>query len=72
VARMGEGRGVYRVLFGKPQGKRPLGKPRLRWECNIKVDLRKIGIDGANRIRLAQDTVQWQTFVKTVMNLRFP
>jgi hypothetical protein len=59
AARMGEGRGVYRVLVGKPEGKRPLGRPRRRWEDNIKMDLRKIGIDGANLIRLAQDRVQW-------------
>jgi hypothetical protein len=50
VARMGEGRGVYRVLVGRSEGKRPLGRPRLRWEDNIKMDLREIGIDGANWI----------------------
>jgi hypothetical protein len=50
-----EGRGVYRVLVGRPEGKRPLGRPRRRWEDNIKMDLREIGIDGSNRIRLAQD-----------------
>jgi hypothetical protein len=70
VARMGEWRGVYRVLVGKPDGKRPLGRPGHRWEDNIKVDLREIGIDGANWIRLAQDRVQWRAFVNTVMNLR--
>jgi hypothetical protein len=48
VARMGEGRGVYRVLIGKPEGKKPLGRPRRRWEDNIKMDLREIGMDGAN------------------------
>jgi hypothetical protein len=53
VARMGEGRGVYRVLVGGPEGKRPLGRPRRRWEDNIKIDLREIRIDGANWIRLA-------------------
>jgi hypothetical protein len=58
VARMGEGRGVYRILFGRPEGKRPLGRPRSKWEGNIKLDLREIGIDGANWIRLAQDRVQ--------------
>jgi hypothetical protein len=72
VARMGEGRGAYRVLVGRPEGKRPLGRPRGRWECNIKMNLREIGIDGANWIRLAQDRVQWQAFVNTVMNLRVP
>jgi hypothetical protein len=53
VARMGEGRGVYRVLVGRPEGKRPLGRPRRRWEDKIKMVLREIGIDGANWIRLA-------------------
>jgi hypothetical protein len=69
VARMGEGRGVYSVLVGRPEGKRLLGRPRRRWEDNIKMDLRKM-IDGANWIRLAQDRVQWRAFVGTVMNLR--
>jgi hypothetical protein len=69
VARMGEGRVVYRVLVGKPESKRPLGRPRHRWEDNINTDLRKIGIDGANWIRLAQDRVQCRAFVNTVMNL---
>jgi hypothetical protein len=72
VARMGEGRGVYRVLVGRPEGKRPLGRPRRRWEDNIMMDLRETGIDGANWIRLAQDRVQWRTFVDTVMNFRVP
>jgi hypothetical protein len=58
VARMGEGGGVYRVFVGRPEGKRPLERPRRRWEDNIKMDLREIGIDGTSRIRLAQDTVQ--------------
>jgi hypothetical protein len=57
VACMGEGRGVYRVLIGRPEGKRPLGRPMRRWEDNIKMDLREIGIDGENWIRLAQDKV---------------
>jgi hypothetical protein len=72
VARMGEGRGVYRVLVGRSEGKRPLGRPRRKWEENIKLDLRDIGIEGANWIRLAQDRVQWQAFVNTVMNLLVP
>jgi hypothetical protein len=54
---MGEGRGVYSVLVGRPEGKRPLGRPRRRWEDNIKLDLREIGIDELNWIRLAQDRV---------------
>jgi hypothetical protein len=70
VALMGEGRGVYRVLVGRPEGKRPLGRPRCRREDNIKLDLREIGINGANWIQLAQDRVQWWAFVNTVMNLR--
>jgi hypothetical protein len=72
VACIEEGRGVYRVLVEKSEGKRPLGRPRLRWEDNIKMDLREIGIDGANWIRLAQDRVQWRAFVNTVMKLRAP
>jgi hypothetical protein len=72
VACMGEGRGVYRVLVGRPEGKRPLGSPRHRWEDNIKMDLREIGIDVVNWIRLAQDRVQWRACVNTVMNLRVP
>jgi hypothetical protein len=72
VARMGEGRGVYRVLVGRPEGKRPLGRPRRRWEDNIKLDLREIGIDGANWIQLDQERIHWRAFVNTVMNLRVP
>jgi hypothetical protein len=72
VARMVEGRGVYRVLVGRPEGKRPLGRPRRRREDNIKMDLGEIGIDGANWIQLAQDRVQWRAFVNTVMSLRVP
>jgi hypothetical protein len=72
VTRIGEGRGVYRVLVGRPKGKRPLGRPRYRWVDNIKMDLREIGIDGVNCIQLAQERVQWQAFVNTVMNLQVP
>jgi hypothetical protein len=72
VARMGEGRSFYRLLVGRFEGKRPLGRPRRRWDDNIKMDLTEIGIEGANWIRLAQDRVQWRLFVKTVMNLRIP
>jgi hypothetical protein len=68
----GEGRDVYRVLVGRPEGKRPLGRPMRRWEDNIKMDLREVGIDGANWIRLDQDRVRWRAFVNTVMNLRVP
>jgi hypothetical protein len=72
VARMGERTGVYRVLVGRTEGKKPVGRPRRRWEDNIKLDLREIGIDGANWIQLAQDTVRWRAFDSTVMNLRVP
>jgi hypothetical protein len=66
VAGMGGG------LVRKPQGKRPLARPRRRWEDNIKMELREIGIDGANWIQLAQDSVQWRACVNTVMNLGVP
>jgi hypothetical protein len=72
VARMGEGKGIYRVLVGRLKGKRPLGRPRHGWEDNIKMYSREIGIYGANWIQLVQDRVQWRAFVNTVMNLRFP
>jgi len=72
MACIGEGRSVYRVLVGRPEGKRPLGRRRYRWEDNIKMDLREIGIDGANWIRLAQGGVRYQAFVKSVVNLRVP
>jgi hypothetical protein len=71
VALMEEERGVYRVLVGKLEGKRPLGRPRRRWEDNIKMDLTEIGINGANWTQLAQDRVQWRACVNIVMNLRF-
>ena len=71
VARMGEGRGVHRVLVGKPEGKRPLGRPRRRWEDNIKMDLQEVG-GGGDWIELAQDRDRWQALVNTVMNLRVP
>jgi hypothetical protein len=68
---MGAGRGVYRILVRRPEGKKPLGRPRRRWENNIKMDLREIGIDGANWIRLTRDRVQWQAFVNMVTNFGF-
>ena len=71
VARMGEGRGVHRVLVGKPEGKRPLGRPRRRWEYNIKMDLRKVGGGGA-WMELVQDRDRWRVLVNTVMNIRVP
>jgi hypothetical protein len=72
VAHMEEGRGVYRVLVGRPKGKRPLGRPRCRWEDSIKMDISEIGIYGVNWIQLAQDRSQWQAFVDMVMNLGVP
>jgi hypothetical protein len=72
VARIGKGTSVYRVLVGRREDKRPLGRPRRRWEDNIKMDLREIGIDGVNWIQLTRDRVQWRAFVNTVMNLRVP
>jgi hypothetical protein len=69
---MGEGRGVYRVLVGRPEGKRPLERPRRRWEDNIKMDFREIGINEANWIQPAQNRVQWRAFVSTLMILRVP
>jgi hypothetical protein len=64
---MTEGRRIYRVLVGRPEGKRQRGRPRRRWEDNIKMNLKKIGSDGANWIRLVQDRVQWRDFVNTVV-----
>jgi hypothetical protein len=72
VARMGEKMNAYRILVGKPEGKRPLGRPRRRWVDNIKMDFREIGWDGVDWIELAQDRDQWRTLVNTVMNLRVP
>jgi hypothetical protein len=71
VARMGEGRNVYRTLMGEPEGKRPLEKPRNRWEDGIKMDLREIGGGGGMQwIHLAQDRDRWRAVVNAVMNLR--
>jgi hypothetical protein len=72
VARMGETRNAYRILVGKPEGKRPLGRPRRRGVDNIKMDLREIEWDGMDWIELAQDRDQWSSLVNTVMNLRVP
>jgi len=71
VVRMGEGRGVHRVLVGKPEGKRPLGRPRRKWEDNIKMDLQEVG-RGGDWMELAQDRDRWRALVNTVMNLRVP
>jgi hypothetical protein len=68
----GETRNSYRILVGKPQGKRPLGRPRRRWVDNIEMDLREIGWDGVDWIELAQDRGQWRSLVNTLMNLWVP
>jgi hypothetical protein len=70
VARMGDERNVYRVLIGKPVGKRPLGRPRRRWEDGIRMDLREICWGSVDWIQLAQDRDRWRALVNTVMNLR--
>ena len=72
VVRMGEGRGVHRVLVGKPEGKRPLGRPRRRWEDNIKMDLREVGGGCGGWMELAQDRDRLRALVSTVRNLRVP
>jgi hypothetical protein len=72
VARNGESRGVYSVLVGKPEGKRPIGRPRRRWEVNIKMDLQEIGYAGADWIELAQDRDRWRARLHAVMNLWVP
>ena len=69
---MGEGKGGYRVLVGKPEGKRPLGRTRRRWEDNINMDLKGVGCGGTDWIKLAQDRDRWPVLVNAVMNLRVP
>jgi hypothetical protein len=69
---MGEKRNAYRISVGKPEGKRPLGRTKRRWEDNIKIDLREIGWGGMDWIDLTQDRDQWKALVNTVMNLRVP
>jgi len=72
VVRMGERRCVYRVLVGKPEGKRPLGRPRRRWEDNIKMDFEEGGCGGMDWMELAEDRDRWRVLVSAVRNLRFP
>ena len=72
MARMGEGRGVHMVLVGKPEGTRPLGRPRRRWEDDIKMDLQEVGGDCGHWMELAQDRDRWWALVSTVRNLRVP
>jgi len=69
---MGEGRGVYRVLVGKHEGKRPLGRPRCRWKDNIRMDLREVGCGCVDWMELAQDKDRWRALVSAVTNLRVP
>jgi hypothetical protein len=69
---MGEGRGMYKVLVGKPEGKRPLGRPRRRWKDDIKMDFKEVGCGGMDWIGLAQDRDRWRALVNAVMNLRVP
>ena len=68
----GEGRGMYRVLVGKPEGKRPLGRPRRRWENNIKLDFQEVGCGGMDWINLAQHRDRWRALVNAVMNHQVP
>ena len=72
MARMGEERGVYRALLWKPEGKRPLGRPRRRWVDNIRMDLKEVGCGCMDWIGPAQDRDRWRTLVSAVMNLRVP
>jgi len=72
VARMGEDRGVHRVLVGKPEGKRQLGRPRRRWEDNIKMDLQEVGVGRGDWMELAQDRDRWRALVGTVRDFRVP
>jgi len=72
VARMGEDRGVHRMLVGKPEAKRPLGRPRRRWEDNIKMDLQKVGEGCGDWIELSQDRDRWRALVGTVKDFRVP
>ena len=72
ITRMGEDRGVHRVLVEKPDGKRPLGRPRRRWEDSIKIDLQEVGRGRGDWMELAQDRDGWRALVRTVRNFRVP
>jgi hypothetical protein len=69
---MGERRGAYRALMGKPEERRPLGRPRRRWEDNIKINLQEVGWAGMDEVSLAEDRDRWRAVVNAVMNLRVP
>ena len=71
AARMGEKRGVYRVLVGEPERKRPLGRPKRRWEDNIKMDLQEVECGGRDWLEMAQDRDRWRALVNAIMNFRF-
>jgi hypothetical protein len=72
VARMGENRNVFRLLVGKPEGKRPLGRTRCRWKDNIKLNLAEVGLNGVDWIGLAQDMDRWRALINAVLNFRVP
>ena len=72
VACMGERNGVYMILVGKPEGERPLGRPRHRWDDNINMDLQEVGCEGMDWIEVAQDGDRWREIVNAVMKLRIP
>jgi hypothetical protein len=72
VARMGEERGAYRIFVGRPEGRRPLGRPRRTWEDNIKIDLQEVGLEGMDWIDMTQDRDRWWAVVNAVMNFRVP
>ena len=72
VARMDEGRNAFKILTGKPTGKKPLGRPRLRWEDNIRMDFEEVGINAGNWIDSGQDRDYWRPLVNAILNLRVP
>ena len=72
MARMEEGKGVHKVLVGKPEGKRPYGRPRRRWEYNMKMDLQEVGRGRGDWMELAKDRDRWRALVSTIMNFRVP
>jgi hypothetical protein len=69
---MGEGRGAYRILVGRPEGRRPLGRPRCRWKDNIKMELQEVGWGGMDWIDISQDRDRWRALVNAIMNVQVP